>query len=360
MRKLILRLAIFFGVLLLLFLGTELYFRSQGYGALPSVWFDPEVGTRFHPNQTRDIYAAGNVYMHPAKINGLGLRGHEPLREADGDAGLRVVCLGDSFTFGWGVEDDETFPVYLEEALDAAVDQPVDVINCGAPGYNTWQEHQLYKKLMAPLKPDYVIIAWYMNDLDPMSYGTTGTLAPLDHPLAGTALLDYWSRNLRLKVIGLPKFEFQGFDQAAALELKKVYDKHNKAIWEDSTIEEGKVFIERNLADLTALLDTIEAGGAVPIVVTFPTVGQMDSLKVAKRDAKPEDYAYFRARRVHVLGAVGDHARARGVATVDLLDAYMDSQARPYGAIDLSHPSPAGQRIASDAILAALKEAGAY
>ncbi len=361
MRKLILRLSIFFGVLLLLFLGTELYFRSQGYGALPSVWFDPQVGTRFHPNQSRDIYAAGNVYMHPAKINGLGLRGHEPLSEADGDAGLRVVCLGDSFTFGWGVEDSETFPVLVEEALNAAVDQPVDVQNCGAPGYNTYQEHQLYKKLMAPLKPDYVVIAWYMNDLDPMSYGTTGTLAPLDHPLAGTALLDYWSRNLRLKVIGLPKFEFEGFDQPAALELKKVYDQLMKeGLWKDSSIEPAQQFIERNLGDLTALLDTIEAGGAVPIVVAFPTVGQMDDLKTSQAGDSPEAYAELRTKRAYAMTKVLEHAKARGVLTVDLMDPYLDSPLRPYGAVDLSHPSAAGQKIAADAITAALKEAGAF
>ncbi len=361
MRKLILRLAIFFGVLLLLFLGTELYFRSKGYGALPSVWFDPQVGTRFHPNQSRDIYAAGNVYMHPAKINGLGLRGHEPIAEADGDAGIRVVCLGDSFTFGWGVEDDETFPVLVEQSLDEAIDVPVDVINCGAPGYNTYQEHQLYKKLMAPLNPDYVVIAWYMNDLDPMSYGTTGTLAPLDHPLAGTALLDYWSRNLRLKVIGLPKFEFEGFDQEAALEMKKVYDQLLVGgMWKDSSVEAAKPFIERNLGDLTALLDTIEAGGAVPIVVAFPTVGQMDDLRKSKVEDSPEAFAEMRAKRTYAMTKVIEHAQSRGVATIDLMDAYVESPVRPYGAVDLSHPSAAGQRIAADAITAALKEAGAF
>lgn len=359
MRKLILRLAIFFGVLLVLFIGTEIYFRTQGYGALPSVWFDPEVGTRFHPNQSRDIYAAGNVYMHPAKINGLGLRGHEPRPEADGDAGLRVVCLGDSFTFGWGVQDDETFPVLVEEALDAALEEPVDVINCGLPGYNTYQEHQLYKKLMAPLEPDYVVIAWYMNDLDPMSYGTTGTLAPLDHPLAGTALLDYWSRNLRLKVIGLPKFEFEGFDQAAAMELKKVYDEHQFSIWQDSGQAVARQFVDRNLGDMTALLDTIEADGAVPIVLVFPTVGQMDDLKKARKELGPEEYAALKAKRVRALKDVVDHATARGVLAFDLLDEYMDSEVRPYGDIDLSHPSAAGQEIAADAVIDALTKAGA-
>ena len=271
------------------------------------------------------------------------------------------MCLGDSFTFGWGVEDNETFPVLVEEALDAAIDQPVDVLNCGAPGYNTYQEHQLYKKLMAPLKPDYVVVAWYMNDLDPMSFGTTGTLAPLDHPLAGTALLDYWSRNLRLKVIGLPKFEFEGFDQAAAMEMKKVYDQLiAEGLWKDSSIEPAQPFIERNLADLAALLDTIEADGAVPIVLAFPTVGQMDDLIQAREDGDAEALAAMRVKRTFAMTKVIEHAQERGVLAVDLMDAYVESEIRPYGAVDLSHPSPHGQRIAAEAITAALKEAGAF
>lgn len=358
MRKLLLRLGIFFGVLLLLFLGTEIYFRTQGYGALPSVWFDPQVGTRFHPNQTRDIFAVGDKFMHKAEINGLGLRGHEPRSEADGDKGLRIVCLGDSFTFGWGVEDDETFPVLVEEKLAGQVDVPVDVINCGLPGYNTYQELQLYRKLMSPLKPDYVVVAWYMNDLDPLSFGTTGTLAPLDHPLAGTALLDYWSRNLSRKLIGLPKFEFVGFDQEAAMERKKVYDANTMSIWQDSSTEVARPFVESNLADMTALLDAIEADGAKPIVLIFPTVGQMDDLKKARAEGPPEAYQDLRAKRVRALRDVADLAAARGVPHMDLLDSYMDSKVRPYGAIDLTHPSQVGQQIAADAVVAVLKETG--
>ncbi len=360
MRKLIKRLSISLGVFAVLFGGTEAYLRTQGYGKLPSVWFDPEVGTRFHPSQRREILAAGGVYMHPAEINSLGLRGHEPRPEADGDAGLRVVCLGDSFTFGWGVEDDETFPVFVEQQLDAAIEAPVDVINGGLPGYNTYQEHQLYKKLMAPMKPDFVVVAWYMNDLDPMSFGTTGSLAPLDHPLAGTAMLDYWSQKLSRKVFGLPKFEFEGFDQAAAMELKKEYDKHREAIWTDSTLPVARPFVERNLADLTKLLDTIEASGATPLVIVFPTVGQMDILKQVRADGGAEAFAAARATRVRVMRDVVEHAEARGLIAVDLLEAYMDSEVRPYGEIDQSHPSVAGQRIAADAVVAALKAAGAF
>jgi len=185
-------------------------------------------------------------------------------------------------------------------------------------------------------------------------------LAPLDHPLAGTALLDYWSQKLSRKIFGLPKFEFEGFDQAAAMELKKVYDQNRGGIWGDTTTEVARPFVERNLADLTLLLDTIEAGGAVPIVVVFPAVGQMDDLKKVRAEGGADAFAAARAKRVRVLGDVTELAEARGLVAVDLLEPYMDSEVRPYGDVDLSHPSVTGQHIAADALVEALKAAGAY
>ncbi len=351
MKKLILRLALSAAVLLVLLLGTEFVLRGQGWGSIPSVWFDPEVGTRFHPSQTRDIYAAGNRYMHSAEINALGLRGDGP-READDGAGpLRVVCLGDSFTFGWGVEDDQTYPVQLEALLAAKGERSVQVINCGLPGYNTFQEHQLYKKVMRPISPDVVVVGWYLNDLDPLSIGTTGTLAELDHPLAGTALLDYYVRKLNPPK---PKFRFEGFDQEAAQAIKPFYDKNRDLIEHNSGHPDARVYVERNLADLSALLDSIEADGARPVLVIFPSSAQVDALRGFRAEGDPDKLAAKWAIIARIQADLTELATGRGVTVVDLLEPYMDSEERPYGEIDLSHPSVAGYRIAAEAVAAVL------
>jgi lysophospholipase L1-like esterase len=356
MKRLITRLLLSLGVLAVLFGATELVLRSQGYGALPSIWFDPEVGTRFHPSQTRDIYAAGNKYMHSARINAIGLRGHEPDPAKDGDAGFRVVCLGDSFTFGWGVEDDETFPVQLERLLTEARGEPdADVINCGLPGYNTWQEHRIYEKLVHPMAPDVVVIGWYLNDLDPLSFGTTGTLAPLDHPLAGTALLDYWVRKLRAKQ---PEFVFDGFDQAAAEELKPYYDKKRGIVEHNSGHPTSRPYVERNLRDLRALFDAIEADGARPILLVFPSVGQVDALKRARADKTEAEYAADHGVIARIQSDLAAFSAERGVTVVDLLGPYMDSEIRPYGEIDQSHPSVHGYALAAEALVEPLAGEG--
>lgn len=371
MKRILSRLALSAGVFLALLGGTEVVLRAQGYGAIPSVWFDPEVGTRFHPGQTRQILAAGGVFMHSAEINDLGFRGQLPAPELDGDGGLRVVCLGDSFTFGWGVEDADTYPVQLEAALqdllaarvagDAGHSGPrrspvgAEVLNVGLPGYNTWQEHRLYEKLVRPMAPDVVVLGWYLNDLDPLSYGVTGTLAPLDHPLAGTALLDYWVRKLRKKN---PRFEFEGFDQAAAQEIKPYYDQNRPLVEHNSGHPEARPYVERNLADLGALLDDIKADGVTPVLAIFPSVGQVDALKAARADKPAAEYEADLAIIARIQRDLTEFAGSNGVAVVDLLVPFMDSEARPYGEVDQSHPSVHGYGIAAAAVLEALVAGG--
>ena len=137
------------------------------------------------------------------------------------------------------------------------------------------------------MAPDVVVLGWYLNDLDPLSYGVTGTLAPLDHPLAGTALLDYWVRKLRKKY---PRFEFEGFDQAAAQEIKPYYDQNRPLVEHNSGHPKARPYVERNLADLGALLDDIKADGVTPVLTIFPSVGQVDALKAARADKPAAEY----------------------------------------------------------------------
>ena len=64
------------------------------------------------------------------RINSQGFRGGEfPLTKRPGS--VRVLCIGDSYTFGPYVEDDQTFPARLERSLKerAGEDAAIEVIN---------------------------------------------------------------------------------------------------------------------------------------------------------------------------------------------------------------------------------------
>jgi len=59
--------------------------------------------------------------------------------DTPGDDTLRIVCLGDSTTFGTGSNDDETYPAQLQNILRRRYPgRNVEVINAGIPGYSSW------------------------------------------------------------------------------------------------------------------------------------------------------------------------------------------------------------------------------
>jgi lysophospholipase L1-like esterase len=78
----------------------------------------------------------------------------------------RIVVLGDSYTFGVGVENDETIPAQLETLLNAANrGQRYEVINAGSPGWGTENELAFWMARRDELQPDLLILLFYRNDL---------------------------------------------------------------------------------------------------------------------------------------------------------------------------------------------------
>ena len=73
---------------------------------------------------------------------------------------LRVLVLGDSFTYGIGAEGEETFSAQLEQ-----LDPRLEVINTGVNGYGTGQELLLLREEGVALDPDIVVVAFFWNDV---------------------------------------------------------------------------------------------------------------------------------------------------------------------------------------------------
>jgi lysophospholipase L1-like esterase len=103
----------------------------------------------------------GRVTYH---INQYGLRG--PAVTMDKPPGtLRVLCLGDSITFGEGVHYQDTYPARLERLLSATrPERPVQVINGGVQAYGTRHALQMYEQLGRRFDPDVVILGFFLND----------------------------------------------------------------------------------------------------------------------------------------------------------------------------------------------------
>lgn len=101
------------------------------------------------------------------RVNNLGIRGEDrPLEKAANH--YRVVTLGDSFTMGKGVEDNQTFSALLEESLNkqkACDSTVIEVLNGGVDSYSPILSYLQLKTDLAPLDPDFIIHLLDVSDL---------------------------------------------------------------------------------------------------------------------------------------------------------------------------------------------------
>jgi lysophospholipase L1-like esterase len=84
----------------------------------------------------------------------------------------KVVALGDSLTFGWGVPEGKTFSDELERLLASECPRRAGmagttVWNAGIGNCNTSMELARYARFIRPLHPRWVILGYFVNDAEP-------------------------------------------------------------------------------------------------------------------------------------------------------------------------------------------------
>jgi lysophospholipase L1-like esterase len=120
---------------------------------------DPELGFVHVPAQ------AGWLDDGFATINALGLRGTLPM-DPRRPGSVRILAVGDSTTFGWGVGDAETYTYQLQDRLTSAFPgRGVEVVNGGVVSYDLEQTAVLLRRLAPAVHPDIVLIGLFWNDL---------------------------------------------------------------------------------------------------------------------------------------------------------------------------------------------------
>jgi hypothetical protein len=107
-------------------------------------------------------------FTYRQHVNKLGLRGRDISAEKPQDT-RRVLMLGDSFTMGKGVDEHQTFSVLLEQMLheaSASCGGPrIEVLNGGVDSYAPVLSLLQFKRDLAPLAPDVVVLNLDLSDL---------------------------------------------------------------------------------------------------------------------------------------------------------------------------------------------------
>ena len=129
-------------------------YEADLYNFLSPLVMDPEL-------RKRGLYARARFHL---QVNRRGFNG-PPFSEAKAPGVFRIVCIGDSNTFGWGVDPEENYPAVLGGLLRGTPDgKKVEVLNLGVPGYSSLQGRVFVEEVVCGLDPDLVIAEYGFND----------------------------------------------------------------------------------------------------------------------------------------------------------------------------------------------------
>ncbi|MCS6860810.1 MAG: GDSL-type esterase/lipase family protein [Abditibacteriales bacterium] len=121
--------------------------------------YDPLLGWANRPRSAG--YHKSYEFDHLVKINSRGLRDREYSYKRRSGV-KRILCLGDSFTWGHGVDQSKVFTEVMENELL----QGAEVINAAVAGYGTAQQWLWLREEGVKYRPDLVILGFYVNDFD--------------------------------------------------------------------------------------------------------------------------------------------------------------------------------------------------
>ena len=131
---------------------------SPRTAAITQFWqYDPSLGWSHIPNSSGSFNAFG--HKTPVSINSKGFRDLERTYDRD-PSKYRIVVLGDSIVWGYGVQRDGIFTTLMEKQR-----RDIEVINLGVSGYGTDQEFILFQQEGSCYRPDLVVLVLVDNDL---------------------------------------------------------------------------------------------------------------------------------------------------------------------------------------------------
>jgi hypothetical protein len=269
--------------------------------------------------------------------------------------GRRIVAVGDSFTFGHGVEGEEAYPRVLERLL-AERGERAQVVNAGVPGRWVDEYYLELRERSLALAPDLVVLGFFVgNDIDGEDARTHVWRERDEH--GGPLRIDVddvrVEEGYRVQKVKKPRWSLPVVRDSHLAQL--VIDAARSFGAEIGTprLKEEDVFrptyspeteeaLSRVEDLLVAIRDVCREHGADLLVVIIPMRQQVYP---AERRGH-EDLDWDKPQRL-----VEDFLTRNGVAWLDLRPALVAASSGPplYFAID-SHWTPRGHEVAAEAI----------
>ena len=300
--------------------------RLGGHCRRVAVWYDPSIGFRAHPFQSRWMIAGEDaVKTARVRTNRLGSRGWIPPRKRSPGV-PRILTLGDSYTFGVGVGDEHTYPAQLQELLREQGGG--EVLNLSFPGWNIRNARLALEQIGARYQPDTVLFTFTMDDMAPTDPGVRYTSNWAMRLLGNTAIAEALVRG------GLSKLDSYAIAPPPE-------DAVLHAAWKESSrparrrpdLERFAALWTRAFAELEELQRATEACGAELRVLLMPAPLQVRAL----RDGEPPWKRFLLPQE-----RIEAELQRLGIPHRNMLPVLAEAEREPLGEIDVSHPNPFG------------------
>jgi hypothetical protein len=154
-------------------------FHPVPYSIEANMYFeaDPYTGYRLKPGGVGHYQS--NI---PAVANSHGHRDVE-VTLAKPAGVFRILVLGDSFTVGANVRQEEAYPKVLEKHLKSVYGPRIQVVNAGVGGWDPFQYAQYFEHYGRQFEPDLILIGFFVGNDTFSDLTNTGQL--------GTAILGH-------------------------------------------------------------------------------------------------------------------------------------------------------------------------
>lgn len=274
------------------------------------------------------------------QINAQGLRGPE-LDWSLGDDELRVVCLGDSCTFGKGVREADCWPRQLERMLQDALPagRRARVANLGINGGDARSAHELLVEQGLALEPDLVLYGANVNDFPNAVEAVNQKVfneAPLKR-LIPQGILDPMNRSALFRWARSVYYQSrreQDWAAAEALAAASGGAPLESPAW------------ARQRAHVVAIRDAAEAAGARAAVLLFPYESQI----------------YLDAYDTSAIDRLGALCAELGVPFIDLAQVFREHFESAGEDLfipgDRYHPNPGGYTLVARALVRLARSEG--
>ena len=169
------------------------------------------------------------------------------------DGTLRVMTMGCSTTFGWGVDDQQSYPAQLQSLIDQSNAGSIEVINAGQPGYTSFQGRWLWEESLKLYEPDVVLIGYVVQDARKAAYSDKSQ-----------AILQNDNRYMKDHIL---------YKSRVYLALRSVLGSVQIEAKERPQNGQGGIFRvppEDYVENLRSLVSDVQAMGATPILFGFP------------------------------------------------------------------------------------------